>query len=198
MGTCETADALRDALERKAWQLVISDSSMPQLTALDALTLTKQLSPEVPFIVVSGTMTEEVAMMAMRSGAADFVTKERLERLGPAVTRELAPSRRAEARELSRRLLAAQEAEARRIARTLHDQLGQLLTALELTLKSAQKAKEPRATPSCNGRSSCCARRCSRREICRSSCGRRCSTIWAWARRCAVWPNATRSGRRST
>ncbi len=135
----ETATALREALERKPWQLVISDSSMPQLSALDALALTKQVSPELPFIVVSGTMTEEVAVQVIREGAADFITKGRLERLGASVARELEPSRRAAARELSKRLLAAQEAERRRVARTLHDQLGQLLTALELSLKSARK-----------------------------------------------------------
>jgi signal transduction histidine kinase len=135
----QNAAALREALRRRDWQLVISDSSVLQLGALQALALTKEILPAVPFIVVAGTITEEEAVQAMRAGAADYVTKENLRRLGPAVQRELRQSRPgASSESVSHRLLAAREAESRRIARALHDEFGQLLTALQLTLRSAQ------------------------------------------------------------
>jgi signal transduction histidine kinase len=132
----DTAAALRDALLRRNWQLVISDSSIPRLGALRALAMVKELAPRAPFIVVSGTITEELAVEVMRAGAVDYVTKAHLRRLGPSVARELSE---AVAREsLSHRLLAAQEAERRRIARGLHDQFGELLTALRLRLDSVE------------------------------------------------------------
>jgi signal transduction histidine kinase len=130
----DTASALREALLRGNWRVVISDANVPGLGTLHALAMTKELRPHVPFIVVSGTITEEQAVSAMRQGAADYVTKERLSRLGPAVARELAESLARESP--AQRLASIQETERRRIARTLHDQFGQLLTALKLTLDS--------------------------------------------------------------
>jgi DNA-binding NarL/FixJ family response regulator len=111
----ETPEALRAALLRKPWQILISDSSVPRLGTLEAITVVRELAPAVPFIVVSGTITEELAVEAMRAGAADYVTKEHLERLGPAVIRELAGARGSAARELQ-------------------DRFDRLLTALRLSL----------------------------------------------------------------
>ena len=85
----ETTAALREALLRRPWHLVISDSSVPRLPALHALALTKELAPHVPFIVVSSTIAVESAVEAMRLGAADYVAKDRLERLRPAAARVL-------------------------------------------------------------------------------------------------------------
>jgi DNA-binding NarL/FixJ family response regulator len=88
----ETESALREALTRRRWEVVISDSSMPGLSMLQALALTKEAVPGLPFIVLSGTMTEELAVRALQSGARDYVVKTRMERLGPAVAREVARS----------------------------------------------------------------------------------------------------------
>lgn len=85
----ESAVALRGALAEREWNLVISDSSMPGFDAIAALGVTHELRPGTPFIVVSGSMREETAVAALRSGAADYITKDNLHRLGPAVTREL-------------------------------------------------------------------------------------------------------------
>lgn len=85
----ESAVALRGALAEREWNLVISDSSMPGFDAIAALGMTQELRPGTPFIVVSGSMREETAVAALRSGAADYITKDSLHRLGPAVTREL-------------------------------------------------------------------------------------------------------------
>lgn len=88
----DTVGALGGALRRRHWQLVISDSSVPGLHPLEALAMTQAVAPGVPFIVVSGTVTEEIAVAALRMGAADYVSKERLCRLGPAVVRALEES----------------------------------------------------------------------------------------------------------
>jgi two-component system cell cycle sensor histidine kinase/response regulator CckA len=65
--------------------VILSDFSLPQWTGLDALRLVRERGLDVPFIVVSGTMGEERAVEAMREGAADYLLKDRLARLGPAV-----------------------------------------------------------------------------------------------------------------
>lgn len=133
----ETPDELRDALKRRAWHVVISDSSVPRLDPLEALRVTKEVEPQLPFIVVSGTVPAELAVEAMRRGAADWVGKDALQRLAPAIRREL--SREHASVAIGHRLLAAQEAERRLIARSLHDELGQVLIALRMTLEAARR-----------------------------------------------------------
>jgi signal transduction histidine kinase len=83
------AAAMRDCLEKQGWDLVLSDWSMPTFSGAAALEVLKSTSLDVPFIIVSGTVTEELAIKAMRSGARDWVLKSKLARLLPAVEREL-------------------------------------------------------------------------------------------------------------
>ncbi|HEV7921074.1 MAG TPA: PAS domain S-box protein [Thermoanaerobaculia bacterium] len=85
----ETEAALAEALPRGPWPLVISDLMMPGLSGMRALQLVHAAAPDTPFIMVSGAMSEAVAVDAMRAGAADYVMKDNLARLGPAVRREL-------------------------------------------------------------------------------------------------------------
>jgi DNA-binding NtrC family response regulator len=85
----ETGAAMRSALARKPWDIVLSDSSMPAFSARAALTILQENGLDIPFIVVSGTIGEENAVEAMRAGARDFVLKGQLARLTPAVEREL-------------------------------------------------------------------------------------------------------------
>jgi PAS domain S-box-containing protein len=98
-----SAAAMTAALERQSWDLVIGDHSMPQFGGLAALALVRERKLDVPFICVSGTISEEMAVNAMRAGANDWVTKGHLKRLLPAIERELreakgrAASRAAEA-----------------------------------------------------------------------------------------------------
>lgn len=87
--TVASAEALRDALRRFAPDLVLSDFSMPGFTGQQALTLVREFDPELPFIFVSGTIGEELAIEAMQRGAADYVLKDNLRRLQPAVERAL-------------------------------------------------------------------------------------------------------------
>ncbi len=96
----DTARELNSALERQEWDLIISDHSIPGFGSLDALQLLKEKELDIPFIVVSGTIGEEMAVRAMKAGANDFVMKNHLARLVPSIERELreAWSRRARRR----------------------------------------------------------------------------------------------------
>jgi len=86
----ETAAAMSAALERQAWDLVVADYLLlPQFNGLDALALVKERGLDLPFIVVSGNITDDTAVAAMKAGAHDYVMKSNLSRLGPAVEREL-------------------------------------------------------------------------------------------------------------
>ena len=77
------------ALEKGEWDLILVDHSMPQFSSLEALELVKQQGLDIPFIIVSGHIDEETAVAAMQAGAHDYIMKERLARLVPAVEREL-------------------------------------------------------------------------------------------------------------
>jgi len=96
----ESAEAMREALSSACWDVVLSDCSMPQFGAEDALALLREKALEIPFIIVSGTIAEETAAAAMRAGAHDFIRKDKLAGLGEAVEREL---RRQRAREAQKR-----------------------------------------------------------------------------------------------
>jgi two-component system cell cycle sensor histidine kinase/response regulator CckA len=85
----ETAKAMREALERSAWDVVLSDWSMPSFSGPAALALMKGMGLDLPFIIVSGTVGEEAAVDTMRAGARDFVLKGKLARLSPAIEREV-------------------------------------------------------------------------------------------------------------
>ena len=85
----DTAADMVAALDEGGWQLILSDHSMPGFSSTRALKLLGERSLDIPFIVVSGTMGEDAAVAAMKAGANDFVLKNSLARLGPAVAREL-------------------------------------------------------------------------------------------------------------
>jgi signal transduction histidine kinase len=96
----ETPEGLSSALAQKEWDLVIADYHLPRFDALEALALVKGRGLDLPFIIVSGYITEETAVAAMKAGAHDYVMKDNLVRLGQAVEREL---REAEVRRGRRR-----------------------------------------------------------------------------------------------
>src|SRR2546421_541575 len=81
--------AMTAALDRHGWDLVIGDYSMPEFSGPAALALLRARDPDTPFIFVSGTIGEDVAVEAMKAGAQDFLTKGNLRRLIPAIEREL-------------------------------------------------------------------------------------------------------------
>ena len=85
----DTADAMQSALRSGSWDIVFSDWSMPSFSAMDALALLRAAGIDLPFIIVSGTIGEDIAVEALRAGAHDFMSKDKLTRLGPAIEREL-------------------------------------------------------------------------------------------------------------
>lgn len=85
----ETDDEMRAALAAREWDVILSDYSLPRFSGLDALALTKASGIDVPFIVVSATIGEDVAVAMMKAGAHDYFMKGNLARLTPAVEREL-------------------------------------------------------------------------------------------------------------
>src|SRR5579883_1513901 len=85
----DTAEALHAMLREHTWDCVISDFSMPGFSGISALKIVREKDLDVPFIFVSGTIGEDVAVEAMRGGAQDYVLKGNLARLPPAIHREL-------------------------------------------------------------------------------------------------------------
>ncbi len=85
----ETPEAFATALDTALWDVVISDYVMPKFSALAALAELKERESDIPFIVVSGAIGEETAVAAMRAGACDYLMKDNLARLVPAIEREL-------------------------------------------------------------------------------------------------------------
>ena len=71
----EDAPSMRAALARAPWHAVISDWSLPSFSGLAALGIVKELGLDIPFLIVSGTVGEEIAVEAMRAGAHDYVLK---------------------------------------------------------------------------------------------------------------------------
>jgi two-component sensor histidine kinase/DNA-binding response OmpR family regulator len=110
----DAPEAFTSAFARQSWDVIIADHSMPHFSGLKALTLLKESGQDVPFIIVSGAIGEDVAVSAMKAGAHDYVMKDNLARLGPAVQREL------------------QEAEARRARREAEEALQKAKDELEI------------------------------------------------------------------
>jgi PAS domain S-box-containing protein len=85
----DTATTLCAALDRQTWDVIISDYDLPKLDAPTAINIVQQRQIDVPFIVVSGTVGETVAVNLMRQGASDYLSKGNLARLSEVVRREL-------------------------------------------------------------------------------------------------------------
>jgi signal transduction histidine kinase len=141
-------DFIRE-LDENPPDLILSDYALPGFDGYAALNIAKQKCPNTPFIFVTGTMGEEVAIETLKNGATDYVLKHRLPRLVPSVHRALreaqerAERRRAQEqlresheqlRALSVYLQHVREEERTRIAREVHDELGQALTSCKLDL----------------------------------------------------------------
>ncbi len=85
----ETHDAMAAALESQTWDIIIADYVLPSFSGPDALMLLKESGLDVPFILISSRIGEGIAAITMEAGAHDFVLKDNLARLGPAIAREL-------------------------------------------------------------------------------------------------------------
>lgn len=150
----EDEPGFRAALAQGGWDIVLSDYNVPGFSGLKALDIVRELPQAPPFILVSGEIGEDVAVAAMRNGAADYLLKANLARLAPAIEHALAASRASRAKqeadaqlaasrqrlsELAQHLQTSVEMERAAIAREIHDDVGGSLTALKLELAWMQR-----------------------------------------------------------
>ena len=104
-----TAPAMQAALQRQAWDIVISDYEMPNFGGFEALQLLKESGHDLPFILVSAVVSEETAVAAMKAGAHDYIMKRNLARLVPAIERELREAQTRAARKAAEEALRQSE-----------------------------------------------------------------------------------------
>ncbi len=124
-----TPESMSEALEAGSWDLVICDYQMPRFSAPAALELFQKRQIDIPFIVVSGTVGEALAVKMMVQGAHDYLMKDRLDRLGEAVRREMGQ---------------AQVRAERRRAGEQRDHLNRVLRAIRSVNQLIVREKEPR------------------------------------------------------
>lgn len=149
--------ALRKALQDPGWDLVISDFNMPGMTGLRVLEIVRGIYPDLPFILISGSIGEQLAVQAMKAGAQDYLMKDSLTRLGEAIARELREAegrgKRREAEGLlelkSKQLVVAQRMEAigqlaGGIAHDLNNIMGACSLYAEIALDPARSVEEIR------------------------------------------------------
>jgi two-component system, cell cycle sensor histidine kinase and response regulator CckA len=117
----ENASSMRAALEKQAWDVVISDYALPQFNGPAALKLLQEIGLDLPFIIVSGTIGEETAVTAMKAGAHDYLMKSNLVRLGPVVERELQDARGRHARKQAETALGESEERFRQVIFSISD-----------------------------------------------------------------------------
>ncbi|MBI2755168.1 MAG: hybrid sensor histidine kinase/response regulator [Chloroflexi bacterium] len=139
-GRVESAEGFKSELERARWDAVIADYRLPHFSAPTALKQLRASDLDLPFIVVSGTVSEEVAVELMRLGAQDYLSKDQLARLAPALQREV--------REAAVRRARHSEAEAQRLFARVSDIVNRSLD-FEHTLESAVSVAIPEFADGC-------------------------------------------------
>lgn len=143
----ETEEDFIKAIKKFSFDAVLSDYHLPSFSALQALRIVKEMNLDIPFILVTGSQSEEIAVDCIKQGADDYLLKQSLTRLPSSLLNainkkqiererqkaiaELKTSRE-NLRALSAHLQSIREEERTRIAREIHDELGQMLTALKM------------------------------------------------------------------
>jgi PAS domain S-box-containing protein len=117
----QTEDEFRSTIQNKDIELVLADYSLPGFDGLTALDITREICPDLPFIFVSGTMGDEVAVDTLKRGATDYVLKDRLQRLGSSVRRALSDVEERRARRVAAQALRDSEVRYRRLFESAKD-----------------------------------------------------------------------------
>jgi len=137
----DTAEAMSKALDNQTWDVILCDNSMPIFDAASALELYKDKGLDLPFIIVSGTIADETAVAAMKSGAHDYIMKDNLVRLSSAIDRELREAKNRQERRITEIQLRKSEEKYRalfedsRDAIYLNNQEGELIDFNRSTLE---------------------------------------------------------------
>ena len=157
-----TESEFTDKLKSEKFDIILSDYNLPGFSGFTALFLSKKYCPEVPFICISGTIGEDLAVELMHLGASDYILKDRLSRLPVAIEHAISDVKVKQARieadeeiknmkesleKLNQHLDEIREDERASISREIHDQLGQSLTAIKIDIdwlyeKSASDSEE--------------------------------------------------------
>jgi PAS domain S-box-containing protein len=128
----ETHEAMKAALENRSWDVIISDYVLPEFSGLAALNLLHESRQDLPFIILSGNIGEDIAVGAMKAGAHDYIIKGNLARLVPAIEREL---REAEVRREKRHA----EEELRRSHEELERRVEERTAKLKMVLNESRQ-----------------------------------------------------------
>lgn len=150
----ETREGMVSALAERAWDLIIADHRLPHFDSQGALEVLRESKQSIPFIIVSGEMGEDAAVAALREGVDDYLAKDRLGRLGPAVeaaieraamrsartdTEKTLQSSQERLSALTAHLENIKEKERAAIARDLHDDIGGALASIGFELNALHK-----------------------------------------------------------
>jgi PAS domain S-box-containing protein len=125
----DTRDGFNAALQKDSFDLVFADYSLPAFDGMTALAISRQMRPDLPFIIISGRIGEEIAIEALKSGATDYVLKNNLSRLAPSVRRVLRETEEQEARRTAEEELRKAHAE---LERRVQERTAELATANEV------------------------------------------------------------------
>jgi len=127
----QDAEGLRSALAKTRWDVVLADHSLPNFSAPAALEILHEAERDIPFIIVSGAIGEEAAVALMKAGAHDYINKDALARLTPAIEREC--------REATNRASHHRDEEALRTERELTDAVFDTTSALIVVLDADER-----------------------------------------------------------
>jgi len=144
----QTAEELEQALEGGPWDVIIADYSLPRFDGLAAFSRVQRRGLDVPFLIVSGAIGEDTAVAAMKAGVHDFLLKDRLARLAPAVARELREAQgRAERRRMQEQLMLSERLSSLgMLAASVAHEINNPLASLMMNLSFAQEILRGQAT----------------------------------------------------